>query len=51
MADVTAEQVLLDVKVADASKLYKFYLNHEKKLLGILSVSLFLILWEFMGGA
>jgi ABC-type nitrate/sulfonate/bicarbonate transport system permease component len=51
MANGMAEEVLLDIKVADASKLYKFYLNQEKKLLGILSVSLFLIVWEFMGGA
>jgi NitT/TauT family transport system permease protein len=53
MADqnVTAEEVLLDVKIADASKLYKFCLIHEKKILGALSVSLFLTLWEFMGGA
>ncbi len=53
MADpiVTAEEVLLDVKVADASKLYKFYLNQEKKILGALSVIVFLVLWEFMGGA
>jgi NitT/TauT family transport system permease protein len=53
MADqnVAAEEVLLDVKIADASKLYKFCLIHEKKILGALSVSLFLALWEFMGGA
>ncbi|HEY2990128.1 MAG TPA: ABC transporter permease [Candidatus Binatia bacterium] len=51
MADVAGEEVLLDVKVADASWLYKFYLNQEKKLLGLLSVSVFLIVWEFMGGA
>jgi ABC-type nitrate/sulfonate/bicarbonate transport system permease component len=51
MANGTAEEVLLDVKVADASRLYKFYLNQEKKLLGLLSVSVFLVLWEFMGGA
>lgn len=53
MADqnVTAEEGLLDVKIAEASKLYKFFLNQEKKILGILSVSGFLILWEFMGGA
>ncbi|HEY7320667.1 MAG TPA: ABC transporter permease [Candidatus Binatia bacterium] len=49
--NVAAEEVLLDVKVADASKLYKFFLIHEKKILGALSVSLFLALWEFMGGA
>jgi ABC-type nitrate/sulfonate/bicarbonate transport system permease component len=47
----TAEEVLLDVKVADASKLYKFFLIHEKKILGTLAVILFLTVWEFMGGA
>jgi len=53
MADqqVTAEEVLLDVKVADASTLFKFYLNQEKKILGSVAVILFLSLWEFMGGA
>jgi ABC-type nitrate/sulfonate/bicarbonate transport system permease component len=53
MADqnVTAAEVLLDIKIADASNLYKFVLIHEKKILGALSVSLFLTLWEFMGGA
>lgn len=45
------EEVLLDIKVAEASWLYKFYLNQEKKILGTLSVTLFLLLWEFMGGA
>ena len=52
MADqqVTAEEVLLDVKVADASTLFKFYLNQEKKILGSAAVILFLSLWEFMGG-
>ena len=49
--NVAAEEVLLDIKVADASNLYKFYLNQEKKILGALAVILFLILWEFMGGA
>jgi NitT/TauT family transport system permease protein len=47
----TAEEVLLDVKVADASKLYRFFLIHEKKILGTLAVILFLTVWEFMGGA
>src|ERR1041384_4950424 len=53
MADhtVTADEVLLDVKVAEASALYKFYLNQEKKILGGTAVILFLLLWEFMGGA
>ena len=53
MADhnVLAEEVLLDVRVAEASALYKFYLNQEKKILGTGAVILFLALWEFMGGA
>jgi NitT/TauT family transport system permease protein len=45
------EELLLDVRVADASKLYKFYLNQEQKILGAVAVILFLTLWEFMGGA
>ena len=44
------EEVLLDVSVAEASWLYKFYLNQEKKILGTVSVAFFLFLWEFMGG-
>jgi ABC-type nitrate/sulfonate/bicarbonate transport system permease component len=44
------EEILLDVSVAEAPWLYKFYLNQEKKILGATSVSLFLLLWEFMGG-
>ena len=51
MADQTAEEVLLDVRVAEASWLYKFYLNQEKKILGISAVAIFLTIWEFMGGA
>lgn len=50
MADETAEELLLDVRVAEASWLYKFYLNQEKKILGTTAVILFLTLWEFMGG-
>lgn len=53
MADknVTAqEEVLLDVRVAEASRLYKFYLNQEKKILGTISVALFLLTWELVGG-
>ena len=50
MADETAEEVLLDVRVAEASWFYKFYLNQEKKILGIASVALFLICWELAGG-
>src|SRR5258706_2548236 len=51
MANGTLEEELLDIRVADASWRYKLYLNREKKILGLLSVSLFLALWEFMGGA
>ena len=50
MADPAAEEVLLDVRVAEASKLYKFYLNQEKKILGTLSVVVFLAVWELLGG-
>ena len=50
MADPAAEEVLLDVRVAEASKLYKFYLNQEKKILGTLSVVVFLAVWELVGG-
>ncbi len=49
MADETAE-VLLDVRVAEASWLYKFYLNQEKKILGLASVAVFLTAWELVGG-
>ncbi|MGH7831490.1 MAG: ABC transporter permease [Candidatus Binatia bacterium] len=50
--NVAAEQeVLLDVRVAEASGLYKFYLNQEKKILGTSAVVVFLLVWEFMGGA
>lgn len=46
-----AEEVLLDIKLVEASKLYRFYLNQEKKILGAVAIILFLTLWEFMGGA
>ena len=45
----TADELALDVKVAEASHLYKFYLIHEKKILGTVSVALFLIVWELVG--
>ena len=48
---VAPQDVLLDVSVADASRLYKFYLNQEGKILGASAVIVFLLLWEFMGGA
>jgi len=44
----TTEEILLDVRVAEASKLYKFYLNQEKKLLGAAAVTVFLIIWELV---
>jgi len=50
MAEQTAGEILLDVKVAEASSLYKFYLNQEKKILGISAVAIFLTIWELMGG-
>jgi len=43
------EERLEDVRVADASALYKFYLNQEKFILGTLSVALFLLAWELVG--
>ena len=51
MAEQTqpGEELLLDVRVAEASRLYKFYLNHEKKILGSTSVILFLTVWELVG--
>ncbi len=51
MADQAAEEeVLLDVRVAEASSLYKFYLNQEKKILGTSAVVVFLTIWELVGG-
>ena len=50
MAEQTQnEELLLDVRVAEASRLYKFYLNQEKKILGSASVFLFLLIWELVG--
>ena len=45
----STEELLLDVRVAEASRLFKFYLNQEKKILGTVSVAIFLILWELVG--
>src|SRR5918995_1748977 len=44
-----AEEVLLDVRVAEASGAYKFYLNNEKKILGTTAVVIFLTAWELVG--
>jgi len=49
MANQSAEELLLDVRVAEASKLYKFYLNNEQKILGTASVVTFLVAWELVG--
>jgi NitT/TauT family transport system permease protein len=49
MADQAAEERLLDVRVAEASALYKFYLNQEKKILGTTAVVVFLTIWEMVG--
>jgi NitT/TauT family transport system permease protein len=47
--NTAGEELLMDIRVAEASKLYKFYLNQERKLLGTISVALFLAAWELVG--
>jgi hypothetical protein len=49
MADQAAEEQLLDVRIAEASAGYKFYLNNEKLILGSTAVILFLLTWETVG--
>jgi NitT/TauT family transport system permease protein len=49
MAQSAQEERLLDIRVAEASALYKFYLNQEAKILGTISVTIFLTLWELVG--
>jgi len=49
MANETAEELLLDIRVAEASRVYKFYLNQEKKILGSTAVIIFLGIWELVG--
>jgi ABC-type nitrate/sulfonate/bicarbonate transport system permease component len=49
MAEQAAEEQLLDVRVAEASVLYKFYLNNEKAILGTAAVAVFLAAWELVG--
>jgi NitT/TauT family transport system permease protein len=49
MADQTQEEILLDVRVAEASAAYKFYLNNEKLILGTTAVAVFLTAWELIG--
>jgi ABC-type nitrate/sulfonate/bicarbonate transport system permease component len=45
----STQELLLDVRVAEASPLYKFYLNHEKAILGSASAIVFLVIWELVG--
>jgi len=45
----STQELLLDVKIAEASKLFKFYLTQEKKILGAAGVTIFLIIWELVG--
>ncbi len=43
------EELLLDVKVAEASWIYKLFLKQEKMILGAISTVLFLTAWELVG--
>ncbi len=45
----STQDLLLDVRVAEASRLYKFYLNQEKKIIGTAAIIIFLTLWELVG--
>jgi NitT/TauT family transport system permease protein len=45
----SAPELLLDIRVAEASRLYKIYLTQEKKILGSAAVLTFLIIWELVG--
>jgi len=47
--DEIAQELLLDVRVAEASRIYKIYLANEKKILGTIAVAIFLIAWELVG--
>jgi NitT/TauT family transport system permease protein len=49
MAEQAAQEELLDIRVAEASSLYKFYLNQERKILGTVAVVAFLTVWELIG--
>src|ERR1051325_9323531 len=49
MAQAVQEEQLLDIRVAEASAAYKFYLNQERKILGTISVLIFLSIWELCG--
>ena len=43
MAHAAQEEQLLDIRVAEASAAYKFYLNQERKILGTIAVIGFLL--------
>ena len=45
----SAEELLVDIKVAEASRFYRFYLKQEKTILGGSAVGIFLIVWELVG--
>ena len=49
MAQGAQEEQLMDIRVAESSAAYKFYLNQEKKILGGTAVILFLLTWETIG--
>ena len=49
MANHDESALLLDVSLAEASRWHKFYLSQEKKILGGVSVGIFLIIWELTG--
>src|SRR5881409_2291378 len=49
MAEQAAQEELLDIRVAEASSLYKFYLKQERKILGTVAVVAFLTVWELIG--
>jgi len=49
MAQAAQEEQLLDIRVAEASAAYKFYLNNEKLILGTASTVIFLTIWEMLG--
>lgn len=50
MADEAKGKLLLDISVKDASRLYRFYLTHERLIIGASGVVLFLAVWEYVGG-
>lgn len=49
MAHAAQEEQLLDIRVAESSAAYKFYLNQERKILGTIAVIGFLLTWETIG--